>query len=215
GNSTRVPYALSVRSSAPEISILEDGSPIAAGSLFNRAVTPLIHISDAGASVTATLNGAPFSSGSTIAADGAYTLAASATDTAGHTANASASFTIDRTPPAIRITSPANGATLNADRVEVQVESTGADTIAVNGAAGTAVPLEIGPNVITAVATDRAGNSASDQIAVTRDDGRKGIVLIAPADGALTNRPAISVAGQVLTPAAGLRVTVNGNDVPV
>ncbi|HJT17146.1 MAG TPA: Ig-like domain-containing protein, partial [Thermoanaerobaculia bacterium] len=125
-------------------------------------------------------------------------------------------FSIDRTPPAIKIDSPADGATVSASETSVHVTASGADSIKVNGIPTTGsvtVPLEIGANLVAAIATDRAGNSAADQIVVTRDDGRPGIILTSPADNAVTNRPVISVAGQVLSPAAGLDVTVNGTEV--
>ncbi|MDQ6802386.1 MAG: Ig-like domain-containing protein, partial [Acidobacteriota bacterium] len=220
GNQSRVPYSLAVKSTTPSVAIVENGSPIPAGAIFNRVVTPIIRSSEADAAITATLNGAPFASGSPIASDGDYTLAATAADKAGHTSSASATFAIDRTPPTIHITSPVPDAVVKEDRIEVRVSATGADSVSVNavpvGSAQAAmIALESGENSITAVASDRAGNVATDSIAVTRDDGRGGIILTIPADNVVTNRPVISVAGQVLTPAAGIRVSLNGRELAV
>ena len=220
GNETSVPYAITVKSTTPSVSILENGSPIPPGALFNRSVAPVVSSNESGAVITATLNGAPFTSGSQVTADGSYTLIATAADSFGHTSpQATATFTIDRTPPTVHIASPASAAVITADRVTVQATATDSAAISINGSAaanGSAVvPLEIGPNPIVATATDRAGNSASDQIEVTRDDGRPGILLITPADGTTTNRPSIAVTGQILTVTPGVKVSINGNQVPV
>jgi hypothetical protein len=209
-----------VKSTMPSIAIVENGSSIPANALFNRAVTPVVRSSEADATITATLNGAPFTSGTPIASDGEYTVAATAADKSGHTSSASAAFTVDRTAPTIHILSPASGAVVREDHVDVRVDTTGADSVSINGVSigssqGATVALESGENAITAIASDRAGNVSTDSVAVTRDDGRGGIILTIPADNVVTNRPVISVAGQVLTPAAGIRVSVNGVDVAV
>src|SRR5581483_10505218 len=115
GNVTRALYTLNLKTTAPELSIVEDGSPIAQNALFNRTVTPVVRSTESSASVSATLNGTPFVSGTTLSADGAYSISATASDNAGHTATASATFSIDRTPPAVKIDSPAEGATINSD----------------------------------------------------------------------------------------------------
>ncbi|HUJ15914.1 MAG TPA: Ig-like domain-containing protein, partial [Thermoanaerobaculia bacterium] len=218
GNSTRVAYTLNVKSTTPDVAILDNGSPIAANAIFNRAVTPVVRVNESGSTVTATLNGATFTSGTTIGADGDYSLTATASDSLGHSSTATATFSIDRTPPSVKITAPIDGSTISGDHVEVHVDSSGADSILVNGTtvSGTiTMPLDIGANLITAVARDRAGNVASDQVVVTRDDAHSGIVLMAPADNVITNRTVISVAGQVLTPGDGVRVSINGSEVSV
>src|SRR5204862_7216697 len=144
----------------------ESGAPIAPNALFNRAVTPLIRSNKSGVTPTATLHGAPYALGTPITADGAYTLAAAATDAPGHSSSATAAFSIDRTPPSITIT-----ATVSGDHADVRgtvgggdVERVSVNSIiaAVSGGAYTAtVPLEIGPSTIVATAVDRAGNVAT------------------------------------------------------
>ncbi|HXG59336.1 MAG TPA: Ig-like domain-containing protein, partial [Thermoanaerobaculia bacterium] len=206
GNETRYAYEIGVKSTAPAIEIVENGAPIPSNALYNRAVTPLIRVSEPDATVAATLNGAAWTP-ATITAEGTYTLTATATDPFGHKAEAAASFTIDTTPPGITIASPANGALLTADRTEVRLTVTGSDiaAVSINGVAVSAdltatIPLDLGSNTIAATATDRAGNAAVARIEVTRDDGRPGIIITTPQDNARTNRPAIVVSGQVLTP---------------
>src|SRR5207244_5004470 len=104
GNSSSLDYAVTVKTTAPAVEILESGSPIPDSTLFNRTVTPVIHVNDLSATIAATLDGAPFSSGTTISAEGAHRLAATATNSLGHAGSAAVNFTIDRTPPVVRIT---------------------------------------------------------------------------------------------------------------
>src|SRR5206468_1528837 len=128
--------------------------------LFNRAVTPEIQTNDPASTVTATLNGAPFTSGTVVTADGNYTLNASATDALGHTGTATTNFIIDRTPPVVKITAPLTGVVIG-DRVEVR--GTAGDSVfaSVNGIPVTlgadgsfilpSLPLDLGTTSIVAV----------------------------------------------------------------
>jgi RHS repeat-associated protein len=225
GNESRLDYAVTLKAAAPFISITDEGAEIPPNALYRRPVTPIVKWSDPTATVVVTLNSAPFTSGTTITADGDYILAATATDRFGHFATASATFTIDRTPPTITITAPASGATIHADRVDVSGTAGGADvaSVNVNGIAATltagtftaSATLDPGPNLLIVVAADRHGNTSSVSIPVTRDDGRHGILVFAPAERSLTNRPTVIVTGQVLAVTVGARITVNGNDVSI
>jgi RHS repeat-associated protein len=225
GNESRLDYAVTLKTAAPFISITEGGAEIPPNALYRRPVAPMVNANDTAATVVATLNAAPFVSGATISADGDYLLSATATDRFGHAAAASATFTIDRTRPTITITAPPNEATIHADRVDVSGTAGGADvaSVSVNGIAATltggtftaSVPLDPGPNLLVVVAADRHGNRASVSIPVTRDDGRLALIVLAPADHSLTNRPTAMVTGQVLTVTVGARVSVNGNDVAI
>ncbi|MFZ2491876.1 MAG: hypothetical protein WA208_10350, partial [Thermoanaerobaculia bacterium] len=226
GNSSRKRYHLTLDLSVPAVEISLNGSPIAPGTLFNRAIAPEISATEAGATISATLDGAAYAVGTPIAAEGAHTLRATASDAIGHVSEpAIATFTIDLTRPQIVVTAPAASATIEEAQVEVRGTVAGDDvaSLTVNGvAAGVAsgafsaiVPLEIGPNAIAVIALDRAGNASTVQIEVTRGSGAPGLVLTAPADGSFTNRRTTLVAGQLLTPAAGARITVNDVEVAV
>ncbi|HKB78857.1 MAG TPA: hypothetical protein VKH35_03995, partial [Thermoanaerobaculia bacterium] len=223
GNISRVPYALDVKSRGAAVAIVENGSPIPSDALFNRTVVPVIRSSDPDATITATLNGAAFTSGTEVTADGSYVLTASGLDSLGHASGpVTATFSIDRTPPILHIENPADGAIVTADHADVRGTATGADSVSINGAAvpltgsrfAASVPLESGANLITVMASDRAGNDALDQVEITRDDGA-GIILTLPADSMLTNRTAVTVAGQVLAPSPDVRVEINGAVVAV
>ncbi|HEX8619941.1 MAG TPA: Ig-like domain-containing protein, partial [Thermoanaerobaculia bacterium] len=225
GNSARVAYSLRVRTTAPFVEIVENGLPIPAAALFNRPLAPLVRVSDSSATLSATLNGQPFTSGSRIAADGAYTLVAKATDAFGHVSDeATATFTIDRTPPRVTITAPADDTLTGEATIEVRgTVDADAQSVSINGRTAPVtngtfvlrVNLEHGPNVLAATAVDRAGNSARSHVGVIRASTRLAIFLTSPPDELLTNRPTTVVAGQVLNAPAGGRVRINNVEVPL
>jgi len=224
GNSSQTAYAVTVKTAAPIVTILEGGSPLVAGTLFNRPVTPEIKVNDSGATIAATLNGAPFSSLTTITADGNYALAASATDALNHTGHVDTTFIIDRTPPVVKITSPAAGV-VTSDHLEVRGTAGDAVSATVNGipvtlaADGTFVlpslPIDFGTTPIVATGTDRAGNVGRDEVDVTLADLRPGIIVTYPPDHSLTNRPATEVLGRVLSAPPDGVVTVGTMTIPV
>ncbi len=221
GNRSELAYSVTVRTNAPVVEILENGARIAAGTVFNRAVRPIIRTFEEGVTATATLNGQPFTSGSEITADGSYTLIATATDSLGHTGRDEATFSIDRSGPTIHITAPAAGIIATSE-VEVRGTSTGAIAVAVNGNAATlnsdgtfvlaSLPLDLGETIITAVARDASGNVATDQVIVTRESAGPGIVLTYPPDRSLTNRAKTEVIGRVLTPSKVAKVRIGATE---
>lgn len=72
------------------------------GVCYARPVTPVVTGTDANlGSVSSTLDGQSFSSGTTVGQDGAHALAAVARDLAGHETAGQVAFTVDTTPPAI------------------------------------------------------------------------------------------------------------------
>jgi RHS repeat-associated protein len=225
GNSSRIAYALRVDTTRPFVEIVESGLPIAAGALFNRVLTPVIRVSDADATLAATLNGQPFAPGASVSADATYTLVARATDAFGRESDeATASFTIDRTPPRIVITAPLDGSAASAEVVEVRGTVDGdAQSVFVNGTAATltgttftaSVRVEEGTTVLAATAVDRAGNSARAHVAVVRHSGRLALLVTSPPDGMLTNRPTTVVSGQLLNAPPSGQVSINGIDVAV
>ena len=223
GNHSSLAYAVIAKTLPPVIEILESGVPIPPGALFNRAVTPIIRSPDPLVTFTATLDGAPFVSGTTIPNDGDYNVKAIPNGVQDPTPT-QATFTIDRTPPVVHITEPASE-TVQTDHVTVR--GTAGDSIAasVNGQPVSLGPdgsfvvdsflLEVGANAITATGRDRAGNTGRDEVIVTRDDLSQGILLTYPPDRSLTNRPATDVLGRVINPARGAIATISGNTIAV
>jgi RHS repeat-associated protein len=217
GNSSSLDYTVKVKTAAPVVEIRESGLPIPEGALFNRTVTPVVRSNDPSATVTATLDGAPFTSGTTITTDGAHKLTGTATDALSHSGTAEVNFTIDRTPPVVKITAPLAG-TIRSDQVEVRGTAGDAVAASVNGqpvtlaADGTFVLgsllLEFGDNSIVATGRDRAGNSGRDEVIVTRDDAGAAVLITYPPDRSLTNRASTDVVGRILTLGRGATVAL-------
>jgi hypothetical protein len=172
--------------------------------------------------VAATVTGSTWSA-AIVLADGAHTLTATASNSAG-SATDSVAVTVDTSPPVVTITAPAYGTQTIAALVTVAGTVTDASPIAsfiVNGVAvsladgafTTAAPLGLGGNPITAEATDAAGNTGSDGITVVRGEA-PAIAITVPADGLLTHQTPLTVSGTV-SGTAPVAVSVNGIAAPV
>ncbi|MEO8033856.1 MAG: Ig-like domain-containing protein, partial [Acidobacteriota bacterium] len=216
GNAVDIPYAFTLRTTRPAVEILDNGSPIADGSLFNRAVAPVLRANVADLDLAATLNNERFTSGTTLAVDGAFALTATATDPLGNVSTNAVRFTIDRTAPQVSIATPRDSEVIDADQVTVTGNAGDSIALTLNGldvplVAGGAfsapATLEAGENVILAVGRDRAGNSGSARIVVTRAGAGTGIILTSPASP-VTNRRTVVVSGRILTPANAATLTV-------
>ncbi len=130
------------------------------------------------------LDGVAYVSGAPISVDGIHVLEVTATDAIGRTSQSSRSFEIDTRPPVIQIQTPMDGATIAAaatlvagvvDESFVTVTLTAGDQVLTQAIGSERtfqfanVPLLTGPNTLTAVATDRAGNiGAPDAVSVRR-----------------------------------------------
>lgn len=102
-----------------------------------------------------------------------------AVDNAGNTASTSVELNIDKTDPAITINSPADGSTFGTQQVilsgTVEESLSGLSVVTCNGTAATVTGsafscdllLSEGANTVNVVATDLAGNEASNQINVS------------------------------------------------
>jgi len=220
GNASDTAYSVTVRTGAPIVTISDNGTPIVNGTVFNRPVTPVITADSADDTVTQQLNDNTFTSGgTTITADGNYTVKASAKDPVGRTTTATVTFTIDRAAPAVKITLPADGATIDADSVIVTGTAGNSVSVSVNGVAATLssgtftanVPLDPGSTTIAAIGSNAAGNQGRDQITVNRAGTATGVLLTYPPEGMSTNRPTTVVTGLVLTPSAVQSLTLEGH----
>jgi RHS repeat-associated protein len=110
----------------------------------------------------------------TVTTEGAnQTVSGTAVDAAGNTASTSVAVSLDKTPPTLSITSPANGATVSSSSAAVtgtvtdalsgvsSVTCNGAPAIVQSGSFNCSITLISGANTITAKATDVAGNTSS------------------------------------------------------
>jgi hypothetical protein len=149
--------------------------------------------------------------------DGAHTITARATDTIGQTGSDSNGVTVENdTPPVVTLVSPADGATVAGDAVlleasvtddgtvqQVQFMLDGFTTIGADsdGSDGWKVTWDSestqdGPHTISAIATDDAAQTGTDEHDVTVDniDVVPTVTLTAPAAGATIGGSSVSLA---------------------
>ncbi|TWI69730.1 carboxypeptidase family protein [Pseudoduganella lurida] len=135
------------------------------------------------------------------------------------------SVAITGTATSVEITSPAGGAYLNTPVVTVsgKVGDPGA-RVTLNGVSavlsGTdfnaSVPLNEGPNTVTAVATNSGGSTTTSSILVTLDTTAPKVEIYSPAAGGTTGAASVTVSGMVNDIVVGTvnpqqaTVTVNG-----
>lgn len=217
------PAPFDVDAMAPIVTI----TGIAEGALTNQIVTPTIAIADDhldAANTTLRLDGQPYVSATPIAQDGAHTIAVIARDTAGNTTYASRRFTIDRTPPALAIASPADNSTVTQSAVDVDADSEPGARVALtagvyqaervadaNGRAHfAAVPLVAGDNRIEAVALDAAGNTSNPRAVTVRFDANPTQPLVGtlqPAQAELPHGTPLQIAVQLRNPGSAALAT--------
>ncbi len=185
---TTVAHAVLHASSAPVDSVPPTivVSGVSDGEITNQPVTPQITITDDTAfTQTVTLDGQPYASGTPVAAQGAHTLIASATDTGNNGTTVTIRFVIWETPPAIVVTGVTDGEVVNVPSLTPVVAITDPyldptkTVIALDGApfaSGTAVTVEA-DHVLSVSAADLAGNRASATVRFAIDRTPPAIVV--------------------------------------
>lgn len=174
-----------------------------------------------GRTIEVSLNGTPVAtltpdpaggfSTSLVLRDGSNALAL--TLRSGSDAIAASSYVVilKRTPPALTLSKPSAGALVDGPNIAVEGKAEPGATIAVNeravvpspdGSFSTAVTLPAGPQTITVVATDRAGNQTTTKTGITVRDVAGSVTV------------AVTLASSQVAPAAPvnatIRVTANG-----
>ena len=116
------------------------------------------------------------------------------------------SVAITGTATGINITAPANGAYLNTPVVTIsgsvgdataQVRINGIATPVANNSFATAVPLNEGPNSVTAVATNSNATTSTHSILITRDTTAPRVQIYSPAAGGSTTAASVTVTGLI------------------
>ncbi len=212
--------------STPETLSTVGSSPITVtGTISNPAATVTVN------GVTVAVNGNTYTVSGIALEEGANTITAMAVDSSNNVNTDNITVYLDSTPPNVTISSPENGYVATSSPVTVTgslndivigtVNESNA-TVTVNGVTATvsnntfmagAIPLAEGANVITAVAADQTGNTASNTINVTLDlssnkkiemvsgDGQSGVI-----NTSLTNPLFVSLKNSDGSPAVGKTV---------
>jgi hypothetical protein len=172
-------------------------------------------------------------------ADGEHTIEVRVTDIAGHAASDTVTVMIDTAAPSVEITSPADGASMGTE-VTIQVTTSdgtgsGVETVevrmddgawaVVSGDSHTFSALAVGEHTVDVMATDFAGNSATDSVTftVSEDTTAPTVSITSPANGTSLSSSSVTVtwtasdgtgSGIALVEAkldAGTWTTVTGN----
>ncbi|MDJ0868735.1 MAG: Ig-like domain-containing protein, partial [Myxococcota bacterium] len=176
------------------------------------------------AGVAATLAGDVFTAEVALVQEGANSITVAASNPFGTAAPVSIAVRRDTLEPALTLTSPADGASLELDEVAVRGTATDANGIAsvsvdgvdvdLDGASFQAiVPLAPGANAISVVVTDTAGRTAATTLDVTRlvaDQEGPVIALDQPDEGALLASAEVVVSGRLTDESALESLRVNG-----
>ena len=187
--------------------------------------------------VSVTVNGVPatglsFWKSQLILNEGANVIAATAIDSSGNTASDTITIYYDSTispdtvPPVINIKDPLDwSVTAIADIIVsgIAFDDVDLSSVTINGKPTigltdwqSGITLNIGTNLITAVATDNSGNTASDTIHVIYNpnsggnDNNPWIQIQNPANGSTTEVMWVKVSGQATDDVNVASVTVNG-----
>ena len=162
----------------------------------------------------------PYTCDYSLLADGIYNVIVSATDDAGNVGSASVSITIDRTPPTVSITQPADGSyvaeVISADaivddgtgvgvsNVSFYISSDGGNTwnylgVDVDGTDGWSMAINTstltdGSYLLVAEARDNLDNAQnSTQITINVDNTPPTISITSPTDGSYINSQTVTI----------------------
>lgn len=212
-NTTTASIRVTVNNTPPSISIAspEAGATIVGTfTITGTASSPAAGLStvqvrvDANAWTTATgTTSWSASINSAAYADGAHTVFAMATDSAGHATSASVAVTFSNTPPTVTITSPppgtvqvgaftvsgtASSAAVSVSSVQVRVDSNG--WMAAIGttswsASINSIAYADGSHTIFAMATDSVGHASTTSVALTFSNTPPTLTITSPASGAV------------------------------
>jgi len=203
-------------------------SALADGSYTNQEVLNVAGTaSDNSGSVQVEINGAAVQ----VAADGTFsqavflqsganTITTVATDGADNKTTDSRTVILDKSAPALTITSPADNSKTATSPIEVagSVDETSTvmvklkenvQAVAMNGTGFTAtVTPEPGWNTIEVTATDLAGNPSSQKRSVLFDDQKPSLAITEPSQDILTNKESITIGGTATDPYTAVGVTI-------
>ena len=232
-----------VDKSRPEVSVTDGDLPLVGDSWLNHDVPLRVHVDDLTATTpVATIDEAPYEltrgvdeaglplpyfEGAPVTAEGAHTLTLTVTDAVGwETTIEPITFTIDKTPPALTITSHPDGVVVGTPRQVFTGGASDAVELTVNGQPAivdlnshtwTSPELLLeGTNGIAISGQDRAGNRASLTIAVILDSRKPQVLISSPANGICTSADSLQISGGAIDPHLDVvTLTIDGSPLPV
>jgi len=179
GNNVSQTIIFTIDKTKPTITI----SDVEDGAYYNVDVVPVIGITDDNLNTTlTTLNGNPFTSGTTITAENTYTLVVQAVDKAGNTANKTITFVVDKTAPAMTITESSQttskssftiswSASEDVQYYEISTDGVNWENVSKN--TQHTFTLSKGANTLYVRGTDLAGNTGTGMITVTYQEKKQ------------------------------------------
>lgn len=225
-NSASLTWGFTTDTIAPVVSITSHQN----GQYLNsQTITLSGSIDDPAATVTvngqaAQVSGDSFSYAGLPLTEGPNSITVSATDPAGNTGTATITINLDTQAPVITIAAPADNSFVNTSSITaagginepaasltingMQVTPTASNTFSL-----AALSLIEGPNTITVIAVDRAGNSGSASVTVNLDTVQPVPSIASPAANAYVNTPNLTVAGIVNEPI--IAASVNGSSAQI
>ncbi len=174
-----------------------DVTGITDGEYTNQDVRPVVTVSDASAfTAVALLDGAPFTAGDVVSAEALHTLTVEAQDIFGNRSWLLVRFTIDKTPPVLTLTGPADGSlhltartlawTASDDSPVTTIGTLGGVTIVTGALMATE-----GDFTWAVRAEDAAGNVTAQTRRFAIDASAPVVALLAPAEGSYVRGPAL------------------------
>ncbi|WP_298268729.1 Ig-like domain-containing protein [Geobacter sp.] len=199
----------------PTSSVTNDPYQLLSGTV-DAGSTVTVANTTTGANVTATVFGTSWSCRVPLA-NGLNALTVKATRPQSAAGTLSLATILDTAAPVLHVSALADGSYTSeqVQNIQATVSDANIGTVLLNGepvtlangAFSTAVTLNNGPNVITVVAADLAGNSVSDTRTIIFDPTRPVVTFAAPAEGGYVAVNHVTVSGSVDKTA---KVTVAG-----
>jgi hypothetical protein len=186
------------------------------GTCYGAPVTPVVNATDTNlAVVDSRLDGAPFTLGATVSAEGDHTLLVQATDRAANQTSAQVRFVLDLTPPRIGIGGAVDGSFVAADvpwSVVVDEAHLTSLSLAVNGVSSgpTGTASAEGAYTVTAHATDCAGQATDAALHFTIDKTPPLLSIEGVFDGSYYRSEVVPTWSATDANLAGVTATLNG-----
>jgi subtilase family serine protease len=189
GNSRTVTVPFTIDTTPPVISV----TGVTAGQVTQQNVTPVYTATDLHlSSITGTLDGVLFASGTLVSSEADHNLVVTASDLVPNTSTVTVPFAIDRTAPVISVTGVTQGQLSNAaalypsfSAVDPHLASVTATLDGVSFASGSPVSAE-GDHALAVSALDLAGNGSTQGVSFTIDRTPPVITVIGVTDGMST-----------------------------